>query len=1289
MKKKNIKSALLMIGLLLFCSFESAGQERKWHDSLLRLLKHDQSSKIKDFRGLDKLFAQEKLKRLAIHNINKHLKEVAKLRASGKSEVEILSHFNAIRQAVGTGSISGVVYESDGETPIQNYVSVWAFNEYGQYSGYASIYPSEDKGDYVITGLSSDKYYVRTETDGFYIDEYYDDVTDWRDATLVPVTDGKETSGINFALGLLEDKGAISGQVLSIDGVALSDCYIIAYDKDYWWVSSGSTDANGLYTLSGLPSGEYKLHIEYWGSEDYVGEWYDDAQSFETATLVPVTAPNTTENINFILNYAGAIEGRVFDSAGNPVGLYDCYIVAYDSDENWVDGSQTDESGSFALSRLRTGVYRLFHFYAGQENYLDGWYDGAEDFESATAVAVTAPDITKDVHITLKPGGAIEGRVFDSTGQPVDAWECEITAYDSQRNCTGYAYVYENGNFAFLKLKTGVYRLRYNYYGWGNYLDGWYDGAEDFGSATPVVVTAPDATKDVNITLQPGGAISGIVFDYNGQPMVFDCAVNAYDSHQNYVGTCGFVDENGNYTIGRLPTGLYKIYAEYMGYGPSVGEEPASEWYDGKYKFEDAAFVRVTAPYTTDNVDFTLKRGGCIQGRVYGPEDQLLSYSGDVVAYNLQGDPVRSHMVANEGLYFITGLPTQDYKLRFYYYGEENYKSEWYNGKQGFSTADSVHVTAPNMTPDINFTLEHPGILQGFVTDTAGNRLAEGENFLQIYAYDADSGEYIDFNSNSFVGGYQFELMGRDYKLGAVSYYANGLPEQKNLAATYYEHGTSLNDPSTQTISLEAGTTLKLNDLVMEQADGAISGTIYDECAGQPVTKGFYFVFAFDEDGYLAKASVFSEYNAPITGEYQLYGLKPGKYYVLAAVGAEYLFDFIFQWYTGIEAYIDLVTFTPKVMVPVNATAVTVAEDIVSGVDFNFRLNYKYALTITAGAGGAIDLAPGTHTFCEETDVTIEAIPDTDYGFSHWSGDIPQGYEYDNPLTITVDSDKSIKANFAQLKCELNISSDTGGTTDPSPGSYKYDTGTQVSIRAIPNSGYLFSGWTGQVPLGHENDNPVTITMDSYRSIRANFILPCILALVAGTGGTTNPEPGSHTYDYGTLVSVTALPNSGYKFSGWAGDASGTTNPINITMDADKTITATFSTITSKGTGDGDGGGKKGGCFIATAAYGSPLHHHLDILRDFRDKYLMPSKFGRTIVNIYYKYSPLVANLIAKYKVLRIIIRLHLLPFVALSYLMLHFNTEVITVILLFIFALLIILFALIKRKIEIKRGRL
>jgi len=1209
MKKNNMRLALLIIGLLLFSSFDASGQERDWYDSLIKLLKHGQRTKVGAFGRLDKFSKKDEVQRLAVNNINKHFREVAKLRASGKSEIEIRAYFNSRRKAVGTGSISGMVYESDGQTPFQNYVSVWSFNEYGRYSGYASIGPW-DEGAYAITELSTDRYYVRTEAYDLYTNEYYDDVTDWKDATLVPVIDGEETSGIDFTIGSSESEGAISGQVLGPTGIPIDDCPVSAFDEDYNWVNMGATDENGLYQVRGLPSGGYKLQVEYWGSENYVGEWYDDAHSFETAALVTVTAPNTTESINFILGYGGAIEGRVFDSTGKPVGLYDCNIFARDSEGNWADVVYTDENGNFAFSRLATGVYKLEHNYWGQANCLDGWYDGAEDFENATPVAVTAPDVTKDVHITLKAGGAIEGRVFDSTGEPVGIYECEITAFDSEENWISSAPVMENGNFVIPKLKTGVYRLYHAYWGQGNCMDGWYDGAEDFESATPIAVTAPDITEDVHITLPAGGAISGTVLDYKGQPLAFNCYVNAYDEHQNQVGTWGYVGEDGNYTILRLPTGRYKILAEYMGHTATVGEEPVSEWYDGEYEFEDAAFVEVTAPYTTENIDFTLIRGGYIQGRVYGPDGQVLSYSGEVIAYNLRGDQVASQSVLNEGRYFITGLATQDYKLRFHYYGEEGYGHEWYNGKPSFETADSVHVTAPNMTPDINFTLEYPGYLKGFVTDEAGNRLAEGEYSLQIYAYDANTGEYIGFASNSFVGGYQFDLLGGDYKLSAVSFYSDSLPGHRSLAAAYYEHGTSFNDPNTQTISLEAGTTLKLNDLVMEQADGAISGTIYDECNGQPVTEGFYFVFAFDEDGYLAKGSVYSEYNAPLAGEYQLYGLKPGKYYLLAAVGTEDFYGLLFQWYSGIEANIDLETFTPKVTIPVNATAITVSEDLISGVDFNFRLNYKYALIITAGPGGTIEPSPGTHTFCEETEVSIEAIPDTNYGFSHWSGDIPPGYEYDNPLAITVDSDKSITANFVQLKCVLTID--------------------------------------------------------------------------AGTGGTTDPVPGSHPYNTGTQVLVTAVPDSGYQFNGWGGDASGTANPITIKMDSDKSIIATFTVTPTIETGGEDGGVKKGGCFIATAAYGSPLHPHLDILRDFRDTYLLPSKFGRVIVDLYYKYSPFVANLIAKYKVLRVIIRIHLLPFVAFSYLMLHFKTAISTVFLVFIFTLSIFLFVLINKG---KRG--
>jgi hypothetical protein len=63
------------------------------------------------------------------------------------------------------------------------------------------------------------------------------------------------------------------------------------------------------------------------------------------------------------------------------------------------------------------------------------------------------------------------------------------------------------------------------------------------------------------------------------------------------------------------------------------------------------------------------------------------------------------------------------------------------------------------------------------------------------------------------------------------------------------------------------------------------------------------------------------------------------------------------------------------------------------------------------------------------------------------------------------------------------------------------------------------------------------------------------------------------------------------------------------------------------GTVDENGGG--GGCFIATAAFGSPMENHVVILRQFRDEILLPNKIGRAAVVFYYKHSPPLADYIA------------------------------------------------------------
>jgi hypothetical protein len=192
----------------------------------------------------------------------------------------------------------------------------------------------------------------------------------------------------------------------------------------------------------------------------------------------------------------------------------------------------------------------------------------------------------------------------------------------------------------------------------------------------------------------------------------------------------------------------------------------------------------------------------------------------------------------------------------------------------------------------------------------------------------------------------------------------------------------------------------------------------------------------------------------------------------------------------------------------------------------------------------------------------------------------------------------------------IHFEDDDEGTTDPSGGIHEYEPGTEVTIKATPQDRF-YRWWGGDVPEGQEEDNPITITMDSHKSIRPSFW---------STGGL------------GELL--------------------------------------------------------KGSCFIATAAYGSPLHPYVKILRDFRDKYLMPSKLGRSLVNIYYKYSPSVADFIMKHKVLKAAVRFSLMPVIVFSYSMLHFGLVFTTFMFLFIFLLPIppILFCLRKmRQLEAK----
>jgi hypothetical protein len=81
-----------------------------------------------------------------------------------------------------------------------------------------------------------------------------------------------------------------------------------------------------------------------------------------------------------------------------------------------------------------------------------------------------------------------------------------------------------------------------------------------------------------------------------------------------------------------------------------------------------------------------------------------------------------------------------------------------------------------------------------------------------------------------------------------------------------------------------------------------------------------------------------------------------------------------------------------------------------------------------------------------------------------------------------------------------------------------------------------------------------------------------------------------------------------------------------------------------------EGGGKKGGCFIATAAFGSPLEKEVVMLRQMRDEYLIKSGVGRAFVTFYYRHSPPVAKYVSEHRGVRALARAGLYPIVGVSY---------------------------------------
>lgn len=489
---------------------------------------------------------------------------------------------------------------------------------------------TDASGAYTITGLFTGVYRIRYDSSSSgdsaaYFSEYYDDKPSFAAADPVTATLGMTTTGINAAL---RRASLITGRVTADDGGAgLDDVNVTVYDSIGNAVGTSYTDAGGVYTITNLSAGSYRLQfrpLSFGATAAYLAEFYNDKAALAQADAINVPEAGIVSGIDARLKRGGAINGRV-TAADSSLPLEDVEAVIYDGNGSYVTSRDTDANGAYSILGLPTGNYRLLfrtrYVTGAARAYMDEYFNDKPSLAAADVVNVTAGSVINGIDAALTRGGQITGRVIAAdSGNPLQS--VFVAIYESNsRSYVGFGATDASGAYASVGLPSGSYKLEFDTdFTSGvaaEYFSEYYNDKASLAEADPVVVTQPNVTVGINAVLARSGKISGRVTAGNTGEPLSGVTVSAEDGNGVAIRTTS-TNATGNYTLTRLPTNDYRVRFHSgkvitPGQCASTARLYLGEYFNDKPSFPMADIVSVIAPNAVTGIDAALEGGGIVR----------------------------------------------------------------------------------------------------------------------------------------------------------------------------------------------------------------------------------------------------------------------------------------------------------------------------------------------------------------------------------------------------------------------------------------------------------------------------------------------------------------------------------------------------------------------------------------------------------------------------------------------------------------------------------------------------